>query len=251
MHYSLTNRVALISGASRGLGAAIAVELGRCGARVAVNYLIHQSEALMVADRIRTAGGTAEVFAADVRDEQQVSLLSKRVSETFGPVDILVINATGPQPPASLESLTWKDCLDQLEFFVKSPLLLVQSVIASMKERRHGRIINIGSEVFELGVPELSSYVSAKAAQLGLTRSWAKELALWGITVNSVAPGWIPTRRHDAVAQSAKDAYIRQVPAGRMGVPEDVAGMVAFLASDAAGFITGQKFAVNGGNTLG
>jgi 3-oxoacyl-[acyl-carrier protein] reductase len=250
MHYNLANRVVLISGASRGLGAAIAVKLGRCGARVAVNYLTGQREASMVADRIRSGGGRAEIFAADVRDDQQVSMLSKKISETFGPVDILVINATGPQPPASLESLTWQDCLDQLEFFVKSPLLLVQSVIASMKERRHGRIINIGSEVFELGTPELSSYVSAKAAQFGLTRSWARELAPWGITVNLVAPGWIPTRRHVAVAQSAKDAYTREVPIGRMGVPEDVADTVAFLASDSAEFITGQKLAVNGGNTL-
>jgi 3-oxoacyl-[acyl-carrier protein] reductase len=187
---------------------------------------------------------------ADVRDEQSVATLVVQVQRVFGPVDILVINATGPQPFIAIEDLTWRDCLDQLEFFVKSPLLLVKAVLGSMKERRHGRIINIGSEVFERGLPEFSQYVAAKGAQLGLTRSWARELAPWQITVNLVAPGWIPTERHINDPQEAKDAYAAAVPMQRMGVPDDVAEAVAFLASNGAKFITGQKLAVNGGNTL-
>jgi 3-oxoacyl-[acyl-carrier protein] reductase len=161
-----------------------------------------------------------------------------------------VINATGPQPFVRIEDLTWRHCLDQLEFFVKSPLLLVKAVVGSMKERRYGRIVNIGSEVFERGVAEFSSYVSAKGAQLGLTRSWALELAPWQITVNLVAPGWIPTERHANDTQASKDAYAAAVPMKRMGVPEDVAEAVAYLASDGAKFVTGQKLSVNGGNTL-
>jgi 3-oxoacyl-[acyl-carrier protein] reductase len=119
-----------------------------------------------------------------------------------------------------------------------------------MKQRRSGRIINIGSEVFEKGVPEFSNYVSAKGAQLGLTRSWAMELAKFNITVNLVAPGWIPTERHDNDPQSMKDDYASKVPMGHMGEHEDIAEAVAFLASDGAKFITGQKISVNGGNTL-
>src|SRR5439155_3597822 len=119
--------------------------------------------------------------------------------------------------------LTWRTCLDQLEFFVKSPVLLTQGVVGSMKARRYGRIINIGSEVFERGVPEFSNYVSAKGAQLGLTRSWALELAPWQITVNQIAPGWIPTERHGDDPKDMKDAYAKAVPMGHMGGPEDVA----------------------------
>jgi 3-oxoacyl-[acyl-carrier protein] reductase len=140
--------------------------------------------------------------------------------------------------------------LDQLEFFVKSPMLLAQAVVPGMKQRRRGRIINIGSEVFEKGVPRFSNYVSAKGAQLGLTRSWAMELAEWQITVNHVSPGWIPTERHVDDPQSMKDDYAAAVPMGHMGEAQDVANAVAFLASDAAKFITGQKLSVNGGNTL-
>jgi 3-oxoacyl-[acyl-carrier protein] reductase len=249
--FDLTNRVALVTGASRGLGAAIACKLAQCGARVAVNYFGSPDKARRVVDEIRHAGGKAEAFQADVRDEKEVARLAGQVRDAFGPIDILVINATGPQPFLKLEEQTWRDYLNQLEFFVKSPLLLVQQVIGEMKQRRYGRIISIGSEVFERGVPEFSTYVAAKGAQLGLTRSWAMELAPWQITVNLVAPGWIPTERHVGDPQAIKDAYAAAVPMRRMGKPEDVAEAVAFLASDEANFITGQKLSVNGGNSLG
>jgi 3-oxoacyl-[acyl-carrier protein] reductase len=242
--------VALVTGASRGLGAAIARRLESGGARVAVNTFGSPQKAAQVVEQIRRGGGTAEAFRADVRDEHAVAALAEQVRAALGPIDVLVLNATGPQPFLRIEDLTWRDCLDQLEFFVKSPLLLLQAVVGPMKARRSGRVIHIGSEVFERGVPEFSSYVSAKGAQLGLTRSWALELAPWQITVNLVAPGWIPTERHAGDPQAAKDAYAAAVPMRRMGVPDDVAEAVAFLASDAARFITGQKVSVNGGNTL-
>jgi 3-oxoacyl-[acyl-carrier protein] reductase len=186
-----------------------------------------------------------------VRDEAEVERMVADVTRSLGgPVDILVCNATGPQPFVPLEKLTWRDCLDQLEFFVKSPVLFVKAVVGQMKARRYGRIINIGSEVFEKGVPKFSNYTSAKGAQLGLTRSWAMELAEFGITVNLVAPGWIPTERHSTDPQEMKDAYAAGVPMKRMGVPQDIAEAVAFLAGDGANFITGQKLSVNGGNSL-
>ena len=165
-------------------------------------------------------------------------------------MDILVLNATGNQPFIPIEKLIWQDCLDQLEFFVKRPVLLSAALVPNMKAKGHGRIIQIGSEVFEKGVPEFSNYVSAKGAQLGLTRSWAMELAPHGITVNLVAPGWIPTERHASDPQQAKDDYAASVPMRRMGEAADVAEAVAYLASDAAKFITGQKLSVNGGNSL-
>ena len=220
-------------------------------ARTAVNYFGSPQRAARVVERIRDAGGKAEAFQADVRDEKAVAGLVEEVRQKLGSIDILVVNATGPQPFIKLEDLTWRDCLDMLEFFVKSPVLLAKEVIGPMKERRSGRIINIGSEVFDRGVPEFSNYVSAKGAQWGLTRSWAMELAPWGITVNLVAPGWIPTERHAGDPQVMKDAYAAAVPMKHMGRPEDVAEAVAYLASDGAAFVTGQKISVNGGNTLG
>jgi len=251
MSIELARKVALVTGASRGLGAAIALGLGRRGARVAVNTFGSPEKARVVADAIRDEGGDAEVFRADVRDEAQIREMVLAIEGRFGPVDILVCNATGPQPFVRLEDLTWQHCLDQLEFFVKSPVLLAKAVVPGMKARRSGRIIQIGSEVFEKGVAQFSNYVQAKGAQLGLTLSWANELAAWQITVNLVAPGWIPTERHAGDSQEMKDAYAAGVPMKRMGVPEDIGEAVAFLASDSARFITGQRLSVNGGNTVG
>jgi 3-oxoacyl-[acyl-carrier protein] reductase len=245
-----STRTALITGASRGLGAAIALELGTTGTNAAINYFNSEKAAENLCQRIRHAGGHAHAFKADVRKEAEVARLVKEVGEVFGSIDVLVVNATGPQPFLSIEEQTWETYLDQLEFFVKSPLLLLKQVLPGMKQRGFGRVINIGSEVFELGNPRFANYVSAKGAQLGLTRSWARELAPTGITVNLVAPGWVPTERHADATQEELDAYTANVPMKRMGKPEDIAKMVGFLASDAARFTTGQRFSVNGANTL-
>jgi 3-oxoacyl-[acyl-carrier protein] reductase len=250
MNPPLTGQVALVTGASRGLGKAIAVSLAAHGAKVAVNYFGSEKLAHRTVEEITKAGRSAGAFHADVRDESQVKRMIAEVEKSLGHIEILVANATGPQPFLSIEELTWQACLDQLEFFVKSPMLLAQGVLPGMKSRRRGRIIMIGSEVFEKGVPKFSNYVAAKGAELGLTRSWAMELAPHQITVNLVAPGWIPTERHEHDPQEAKDGYARTVPLQRMGVPKDVGEAVAFLASPAGNFITGQKISVNGGNTL-
>lgn len=246
----MTKRIALVTGASRGLGRAIALELGASGMDVAVNYFNGRSAAEDVCHRIRAFGVRASAIHADVRSEAEVQALVGRTRDTLGEIDVLVVNATGPQPMLSIEEQTWESYVDQLEFFVKSPLLLVKQVLPGMKERRFGRIIQIGSEVFELGNPRFANYVAAKGAQLGQTRSWARELAPTGITVNLIAPGWIPTERHIGTPQTEIDEYLRTLPTAKMGIPEDVGRTVAFVASDKASFITGQKIAVNGCNTL-
>src|SRR4051794_11132483 len=250
MQRELSGKGALVTGASRGLGRGVAEGLAAPGAQTALNYFGSPQLAEAGMQAIREGGGTAQAFKADVRDEAQVAKLVADVQAAFGPIDILVLNATGPQPFIPIEQLTWRSMLDQLEFFAKSPMLLLQQVIGQMKKRRAGRIINIGSEVFEKGVPEFSNYVGAKGAQLGLTRCWAMELAPFGITVNLVAPGWIPTERHEHDPKEAKDAYAAGVPMKHMGEHRDIADAVAFLAGDGAKFITGQKISVNGGDKL-
>ena len=244
------SRTALVTGASRGLGAAMATALAESGHRVAINYFASGARAEQLASELRGRGLEARAFQADVRDPEQVNGLVRAVEAALGAVDVLVANATGHQPMLSVEQQTWQAYLDQLEFFVKSPLLLLQAVLPGMRERRFGRVIQIGSEVVELGNARFANYVAAKAAQLGQTRSWARELGPDGITVNLVAPGWIPTERHLDASREDQETYALAVPLRRMGLPEEVGRVVAFLASDAASFINGQKLAVNGGNTL-
>ena len=195
MQHDLSNRVAIVTGASRGLGAAIALKLGQGGAKVAVNYHGSPEKAKRIAKQIADLAAKAFAVKADVGDEADVNASSPTPSK-LGPNRHPRRQRHRAAAVRQARRLTWRACLDQLEFFVKSPVLFAKAVVGPMKERRYGRIINIGSEVFEKGVPEFSNYVAAKGAQLGLTRSWAMELAKFGITVNLVAPGWIPTERH-------------------------------------------------------
>lgn len=239
-------RVALVTGASRGLGAVIARRLAADGLAVAVNSRRDTAGLDEVVAGIRAAGGLAEACPADVTDEAGVADLVARVTERLGPVDVLVANATGPQPTIPLAELTWDDHLDQLRFFVKSPLLLMQAVLPGMRERGGGRVIQIGSDIVDRNLPDMSAYIAAKGAQHAMTSAWARELGPYGITVNVVAPGWIPVERHSGLDQSG---YLAEVPLRRMGTPDDVAAAVSFLASDGGAFITGQRVTVNGGHS--
>lgn len=243
-------RVALVTGSSRGLGAAIARRLAHDGMAVAVNDRDGGAEALAVVGAIADDGGVADAFAADVRDERQVARLAEEVAGALGPVDVLVLNATGPQPEAPLDEVAWEDHLAQLEFFVKSPVLLGRALLPGMRARGWGRIVQIDSEVVDSPPPGRSAYVTAKSAQIGLARAWARELAPWGITVNAVAPGFIPVERHADVPGAVRNAYTASVPAGRMGTPAELADAVGFFASEGAGFVTGQRVVVDGGRGL-
>lgn len=240
-------RVALVTGSSRGLGAAIARRLARDGMAVAVNALNGDRLLDGVVATIRAEGGTAAAFAYDVTDEQQVAGLGASVATELGPVEVLVLNATGPQPPGDIDDVGWDEHLAQLDFFVRSPLLLGHVLLPGMRKRGFGRIVQIDSEVAHKPPPGRSAYVTAKNAQIGLTLAWARELAPSGITVNTVAPGFIPVERH---AGEPVASYLESVPIGRMGVPDDIAHAVSFLASDGAGFVTGQRIVVDGGRAL-
>jgi 3-oxoacyl-[acyl-carrier protein] reductase len=249
-NFSLQGRVAFVTGSTRGLGKQIAIELARQGARVAMNYANCRETAEEAFAELSSVAEQALLVQGDMTDAGDVERACREVRESLGPIDILVVNATGPQPQLPLEEYDWAFFQEMLDFFVKSPVLLTKACLPDMKRRRWGRIIQVTSEVFAAGTPNFSAYVAAKGGQIGLARSLASELAPWGITVNMVAPGWIPVERHADDPQTMKDAYFATIPSGRWGTPADVAAAAAFFASEGASFITGQTVSVNGGRSF-
>lgn len=248
--FSLDGKVALVTGSTTGLGRSMAFALGRAGAQVALNFNNNAERAEKTLADFKAEGLQGALFKANVIDETEVNNMAGQIASDLGPVDIVVLNATPDQPHHRIEDYSWDFYQSMLDFFIKSPYLISRAVLPNMKKNNWGRIINIGSEVVHLGVPEFSAYVAAKGGQNGWTRSMARELAPFGINVNMISPGWIPVERHDKEPQQWKDAYLPTVPAGRWGVPADLDGVVVFLAGNASSFVVGQNIHVNGGLTV-
>ena len=249
-NFDLSGRVALVTGSSTGLGKAMALALGAAGARVAMNYAHNEQRAGAALKAYLEAGYEGVMLRANVIDETGVNELVSACESQLGPPDIVVFNATPAQPQKPIEEYDWAFYQSMLDFFIKSPFLLTRRVLPHLKSQRWGRLINIGSEVFARGVPNFSAYVAAKGGQNGWNRSMAGELAPFNITVNMLAPGWIPVERHEDDPQELKDGYRALIPLDRWGVPADVAGTVVYLASEASSFVTGQTIHVNGGMTV-
>jgi 3-oxoacyl-[acyl-carrier protein] reductase len=249
MAFSLQGHVAIVTGNSTGLGKAIGLTLGKAGAKVPVNFSNNEARAKATLVEYEAAGIATCLVKSDVTTEAGVEALFAETEQRLGPVDIIVPNATCAQPHKPIEEYDWAFYQLMLDFFVKSPYLLTRRGLAHMKRQKWGRIVNITSEVFQRSVAPFSAYVAAKGGQIGWSRSMSRELAPFGITVNMVAPGWIPVERHVNDPQSEKDAYEALIPMRRWGVPQDVAEAVLYFASDEAAFVTGQTICVNGGMT--
>ncbi|PMB15012.1 beta-ketoacyl-ACP reductase [Fischerella thermalis CCMEE 5282] len=244
---TLQEKVAIVTGASRGIGRAIARELAKFGASVVVNYASSSQAADELVSEITQAGGSAIALAADVSKEEQVDALINAAIEKFNRLDILVNNA-GITRDTLLLRMKPEDWQAVIDLNLTGVFLCTRAASKIMLKQRSGRIINITSVAGLMGNPGQANYSAAKAGVIGFTKTVAKELASRGITVNAVAPGFIAT---DMTSNLDAEGILKYIPLGRYGQPEDIAGMVRFLAADpAAGYITGQVFNVDGGMVM-
>jgi 3-oxoacyl-[acyl-carrier protein] reductase len=242
---SLEGKVALVTGASQGIGRAIALHLAREGAQIALAAR-NESKLAEVKSEIESAGAAAATFALDVASEDSIKSAAKAVLAHFGKLDILVNNA-GITKDGLVLRMKLADFEDVLRTNLTGAFLLTQAVLSPMMKARSGRIINITSIVGETGAAGQANYAASKAGMIGLTKSLAREFASRNITVNAVAPGFIETAMTHVLTDDQKTAILAQIPLGRQGSDADIASAVAFLASDAASYITGHTLDVNGG----
>jgi len=242
----LTGKVAVVTGASRGLGRVMAGQLAAAGARVAVVYRAQSDAAQEVVDGIVAAGGEARAVQADVRSSGAVQEMVRQVQESWNTIDILVNNA-GIARDGLLARMSEADWHDVIETHLTGAFLCSKAVLRGMMRRRWGRIINVSSLAGLSGNAGQCNYAAAKAGLIGFTRSLAQEVGSRKITVNAVAPGFVETDMTAGLAEEWKQEAIKRTPIGRFGQPDEVASMVVYLASDAAAYITGQVISIDGG----
>jgi 3-oxoacyl-[acyl-carrier protein] reductase len=246
---SLENRVALVTGGSRGIGRAIALELAARGAAVVVNYNKSPESAEEVVNKIKESGGKAAASQADVSDFKQAEALVKFTVDTFGDLSILVNNAgiTRDQLIMMMPEADWDAVINTN---LKSTFNCSKAAVKHMMRKRVGRIINIASVAGQMGNPGQTNYSASKGGQIAFTKALAREVAARNITVNAIAPGFVDTEILDAMTPETLAAALKMVPLARKGKPEEIAYAAAFLASDEAAYITGQVLGVDGGMAM-